>query len=94
MGQRTAAFHCVIALCMPNGDCLTFDGDLNGVILEEPLGRGGFGYDPLFLVPEYDQTLGELSLAIKNAISHRGKAFAKLKDYLQGQKTTMDGEGV
>ena len=94
MGQRTAAFHCVIALCMPNGDCLTFDGDLNGVILEEPLGRGGFGYDPLFLVPEYDQTLGELSLAIKNSISHRGKAFAKLKDYFQGQKTTMDGEGV
>lgn len=92
--HRTAAFHCVIALCMPNGDCLTFDGELKGVILKEPRGNGGFGYDPFFLVPEYDQTLAELSLAIKNAISHRGKAFAKLKDYLQGQKTRMDGEGV
>ena len=81
--RRTAAFHCVIALCTPDGECLTFDGDLEGVLLEGPRGDGGFGYDPLFLVPEYGQTLAELPIAIKNAISHRGKALAKLKNYLQ-----------
>ena len=82
--QRTAAFHCVIALCLPEGDCLTFDGELNGVILNTPRGAGGFGYDPLFLVPEFGQTLAELSMDVKNAISHRGKAFVKLKAYLHG----------
>ncbi|HEY6874427.1 MAG TPA: XTP/dITP diphosphatase [Geobacteraceae bacterium] len=81
--RRTAAFHCVIALCMPDGECLTFDGELKGVILTGPQGNGGFGYDPLFLVPEYGQTLAELPLEVKNAISHRGKAFAKLKAHLQ-----------
>jgi XTP/dITP diphosphohydrolase len=82
--RRAAAFRCVIALCMPDGECRTFEGELKGVLLGAPRGSGGFGYDPLFLVPEYGQTLAELPLEIKNAISHRGKAFAKLKDYLQG----------
>jgi len=78
-GQRGAAFHCVIALCHPDGSCQTFDGSLPGVILEEPRGAGGFGYDPLFLVPEYGQTFSELPLDIKNAISHRGRAMQQLK---------------
>lgn len=82
--RRTAAFCCVIALCLPGGECLTFEGRLEGVILDEPRGTGGFGYDPLFLVPDYGQTLAELPLVIKNTISHRGKAFARLKEYLQG----------
>jgi XTP/dITP diphosphohydrolase len=82
--RRAAAFRCVIALCMPDGECRTFEGELQGVLLEAPRGNGGFGYDPLFLVPEYGQTLAELPLEMKNVISHRGKAFAKLKDYLQG----------
>ncbi len=47
-GQRTAAFRCVIALCFPDGNCRTFSGELNGIILKEPRGTGGFGYDPLF----------------------------------------------
>jgi XTP/dITP diphosphohydrolase len=81
--ERTAAFFCVIALCLPGGECLTFDGELKGVILDSPRGAGGFGYDPLFLVPEYGQTLAELPMHVKNAISHRGKAFIKLKEYLQ-----------
>lgn len=80
--QRTAAFRCVIAICFPDGSCQTFDGELRGVILDAPRGTGGFGYDPLFLVPEYGQTLAELPLEIKNSISHRGKALEKLKDYL------------
>jgi XTP/dITP diphosphohydrolase len=77
--ERGAAFHCVIALCLPDGSCQTFDGSLPGVILEAPRGTGGFGYDPLFLVPEYGQTFSELPLEIKNAISHRGRAMQLLK---------------
>jgi XTP/dITP diphosphohydrolase len=78
-GKRGAAFHCVIALCQPDGSCQTFDGSLPGVILEAPRGAGGFGYDPLFLVPEYGQTFSELPLELKNAISHRGRAMQQLK---------------
>lgn len=81
--NRTGAFCCVAALCRENGKCITFYGELKGIILEEPQGRGGFGYDPLLLVPEYGQTVAELPLEIKNAISHRGQAFAKMKKYLQ-----------
>jgi len=76
--RRTATFHCVIALCLPDGNCLTFDGELRGVILGAPRGEGGFGYDPLFLVPEFGKTLAELPMDVKNAISHRGKALIKL----------------
>ncbi len=81
---RSAAFRCAIALCFPDGTCRMFDGELRGIILDAPQGTGGFGYDPLFMVPEYGQTLAELPLEIKNRISHRGKALAKLKEYLQG----------
>jgi XTP/dITP diphosphohydrolase len=81
-GQRTAAFHCVIALCKPDGSCQTFDGSLPGIVLEAPRGEGGFGYDPLFLVPAYGQTFSELPLGIKNAISHRGRAMQMLKEAL------------
>ena len=84
-GQGTAAFRCVIALCFPDGNCRTFSGELHGIILKEPRGTGGFGYDPLFLVPEYGLTLAELPLAVKNTISHRGKALARLKEYLRSQ---------
>ncbi|TGU70313.1 XTP/dITP diphosphatase [Geomonas terrae] len=80
--KRGAAFHCVIALCLPDGTCRTFDGALAGVILETPRGEGGFGYDPLFMVPEYGQTFSELPMEIKNAISHRGRAMQMLKEAL------------
>jgi XTP/dITP diphosphohydrolase len=82
--RRTAAFVSVIALCYPDGVCVTFDGELKGVILETPRGAGGFGYDPLFLVPEFEQTLAELPLETKNSISHRGLAFSRFLEYLQG----------
>ena len=83
--RRGAAFHCVIALCQPDGSCQTFDGMLAGEILEAPRGAGGVGYDPLFLVPEYGQTFSELPSEIKNAISHRGRAMAMLKEALQSK---------
>jgi len=82
--QRTAAFRCVIALCLPDGSCRTFTGSLEGIVILEARGSRGFGYDPLFLVPEYGLTLAELPLDVKNAISHRGKALAQLKECLTG----------
>ncbi len=80
--RRTAAFHCVLAFCTPEGNCRTFDGTLSGLILEDPQGEGGFGYDPLFLIPQYGETLAQLSLEIKNRISHRARALFQLKRYL------------
>jgi XTP/dITP diphosphohydrolase len=81
--QREAAFHCAMALCDPSGDCRVFHGRLDGLILESPQGSGGFGYDPLFMVPEYGKALAELPLEIKNRISHRGEALRKTLEYLQ-----------
>ena len=81
---RNAAFHCVIALCGPDGVCHTFHGKLSGALLEKARGNEGFGYDPLFLVPEYGKTLAEMALEEKNLISHRGKALMSLKEYLAG----------
>ncbi|HEY5973543.1 MAG TPA: XTP/dITP diphosphatase [Geobacteraceae bacterium] len=85
--ERTAAFHCVIAFCQPDGSCATFAGQLPGLILPAPAGSGGFGYDPLFLVPEYGKTLAELSLTIKNRISHRGRAFEAFASHLKSLGT-------
>ncbi len=85
--KRSAAFHCVLAFCTPGGECRTFDGSLSGMVLESPQGDGGFGYDPLFFVPEYGETLAQLSLEIKNRISHRGHAHAQFRSYLAGQVT-------
>lgn len=80
--ERQGAFCCVIAFCLPDGTCRTFSGELKGLVLSEPQGSGGFGYDPLFLLPEYGKTLAELPMEVKNRISHRGVALAKLIDYL------------
>lgn len=90
IADRHAAFTCVIALCLPNGACHTFNGELPGLILDAPRGEGGFGYDPLFLVPEYGKTFAELSVQIKNRISHRGQALAKLRRFLAEEAATAD----
>ncbi len=76
--NRQAAFHCVIALAWPDGRCENFDGHVSGLIMRGERGEGGFGYDPLFMVPEYGKTMAELSLEIKNRISHRGTALRKV----------------
>lgn len=76
--KRSASFHCVVALGFPDGSCRTFFGELRGVVLEKPRGTGGFGYDPLFLVPDYAKTLAELDIDIKNKISHRARALERL----------------
>lgn len=77
--QRTARFRCVMALAVPGGEVRTAEGVSEGLIIPEPRGENGFGYDPLFYVPEYDRTFAELPLDVKNRISHRGRALAKVK---------------
>jgi XTP/dITP diphosphohydrolase len=81
--DRRAAFRCVMALCRPAGECRFFSGRLQGFILPEERGDGGFGYDPVFLVPEYGKTLAELPTEIKNRISHRGQALRQVVDHLR-----------
>ncbi|MDA3903549.1 MAG: XTP/dITP diphosphatase [Desulfuromusa sp.] len=76
--KRQAAFHCVMALAWPDGRCETYAGQVSGLIMRAERGTGGFGYDPLFMVPEYGKTMAELPLEIKNRISHRGMALRKV----------------
>lgn len=81
-GKRGAAFRCVLVLYRTDGTFETFEGTLRGSITREPSGNEGFGYDPVFFVPEYMVTVAELDPAVKNRISHRGKAFTQLKECL------------
>jgi XTP/dITP diphosphohydrolase len=81
--DRQAAFHCVMALAFPDGQCQTFTGKVSGLIMRGERGEGGFGYDPLFMVPEYGKTMAELPLDIKNRISHRGSALRQVIPVLQ-----------
>lgn len=80
--KRTARFVSVVAVILPDGTKKSLRGECVGTIIREPKGEGGFGYDPVFFVPEFGKTFSELTLEEKNRVSHRGKAFLKLKDYL------------
>jgi XTP/dITP diphosphohydrolase len=77
VGDRRARYVCVAALVSPDGE-LVRRGEVSGEILDEPRGSGGFGYDPLFLSTELGVTFGEASLADKERVSHRGRAFREL----------------
>lgn len=81
--QRGAEFVCVAACVFPDGRELTVRGQCRGTILSEERGTGGFGYDPIFCVPEYGCTFGELNQDVKNSISHRARAFTALASALQ-----------
>jgi XTP/dITP diphosphohydrolase len=98
--RRTARFHCVIALvAVPVGkievtspvcyadefEPQTFDGACEGRIIFAPRGKNGFGYDPLFVPVGFEQTFAELGEEVKNKISHRSKALAKLKQFLNNE---------
>ncbi len=74
MKQRTARFRCAITMAEPSGYCRTVEGTLEGQIAEAPRGHNGFGYDPIFFVPELGKTTAELTSEQKNRISHRGRA--------------------
>lgn len=82
--KRTARFVCVIAAVLPDGGVLTARGTVEGIIGTEERGQGGFGYDPIFYLPEYGCSTAELSMEQKNEISHRGKALREMKEKLRG----------
>ena len=83
-GQTTRAAHfaCAIACAFPNGDQLTAEGRCDGAIAFAPMGTEGFGYDPVFLVPEKAKTFGQLTAEEKSAISHRGRALREFSEKL------------
>lgn len=81
--QRTGRFRCAIALCTPDGEEYVVEGTCEGVVGTSLEGAGGFGYDPLFYLPEYRQTFAQLDLGVKNQISHRGKATLKAVEKLK-----------
>jgi non-canonical purine NTP pyrophosphatase (RdgB/HAM1 family) len=82
MEDRGAQFVCVLALVIPGKEPLVVRGECSGKIGLEPAGENGFGYDPLFFLPERGCTMAELAAAEKNQLSHRAKALAMLKDTL------------
>lgn len=75
--ERTAHFTCAIAVVRPDKSSFTVEEYFNGVLHETPAGSNGFGYDPIFYVPEYKMTSAEMSPELKNSMSHRGKALRK-----------------
>lgn len=77
--ERSARFVCAIAAILPDGRLITVRGTIEGFIAEEPAGENGFGYDPIFYLEEYGCTTAQLSVEIKNKLSHRGKALRKIK---------------
>jgi len=82
---RTARFHCVIALARDGRVEASFDGTVEGAIVDRERGLGGFGYDPLFVPQGYQDTFGELPAAVKNGMSHRGRALAKAIAFLRAR---------
>lgn len=84
--NRTARFVCAIAAVFPSGKALTTIDTIEGMIAHEIKGENGFGYDPIFFVPELQKTTAELSPEQKNTISHRGKALKKMKDLLKKEE--------
>ena len=78
--NRKAAFECVISIAVPTGPALTYEARCQGLITESPAGSNGFGYDPIFFYPPLNKTFAQLTREEKSRVSHRGKAFAELKD--------------
>lgn len=86
LSKRQARFVCSLALVFPDGKTFLEQGILDGIIMLKPRGVKGFGYDPIFFVPELNKTLSQISQDEKNRISHRGKALEKIKKYLINMK--------
>jgi XTP/dITP diphosphohydrolase len=80
---RTASFRCALCLAAPSGQSVVETGSCQGVITRAPRGTGGFGYDPVLLLPELGRTMAELSLSEKARISHRARAFARMEPWLE-----------
>ena len=84
--KRSARFRCVIALATPEGKIEFCSGECQGVITFAPKGEHGFGYDPVFYLPELDKTMAELPLTMKNQVSHRGQAARQVLERLKDSK--------
>lgn len=84
--KRTARFVCAISAALPDGRILRSRGTIEGIIGYEERGENGFGYDPIFYLPEYQRTTAELSPEMKNELSHRGKALRIMKEKLREVK--------
>jgi len=84
--NRYAKFVCVLALVDPNGNDIVVEGFCEGVILDKPRGESGFGYDPIFYLPDRKKTMAEVESEIKNRISHRANAFESLKAKLESKE--------
>jgi XTP/dITP diphosphohydrolase len=80
---RTARYRAAVAVAAPDGRVWVSEGACEGLIVEEPRGEGGFGYDPHFFLPDYGKTMAELDLAVKNRISHRARALAGARTILE-----------
>ena len=91
--DRAAHFHCTVTCVFPNGDVLSADGDCPGTIAYAPMGDDGFGYNPVFFVPEKRKTFAQLSREERSGISHRGKALRAFKETLQQYLTDRASEG-
>ncbi len=85
--MREARFVCVVAIAFPDGDLKSFKGIVNGRIGRKPLGKSGFGYDPIFYPEGHDRTFAQMSPAEKDGMSHRGRALEKLREYLKNKAT-------
>jgi len=81
--QRTARFQCIIAIAALDGEVALCQGECQGIIAFEPKGDNGFGYDPIFYLPELGKTMAELSMDEKNEVSHRGQAVKKARRILE-----------
>ncbi len=76
--DRNAAFKCVISIAVPTGAALTYEGECKGIIIDEPAGDNGFGYDPVFFYPALNKTFAQLTIEEKGRVSHRGKALQEM----------------
>ena len=80
--DRTARFRCAVCIARPDGKTFIAEDSVEGVITSQPAGENGFGYDPVFYLPEYQMTMAQLPAALKNKLSHRGKAARAARRFL------------
>lgn len=88
-GDRTARFRCAVCIATPEGETLVIEDSVEGIIVDRPAGEHGFGYDPVFYLPDRQMTMAQLPAALKNEISHRGKAALAAK---QALSTMLSGQ--
>lgn len=86
--ERSARFRCAVAYSEPNSETMIFESTCEGQIAMEPKGSGGFGYDPIFFVPEMGKTFAEMDAEEKDSVSHRGKVLASFAEWLRTRQTS------